>query len=190
MLNAEGDWEVASKPDWCELSQMSGSKKTELTLTIKQMASGSEMREGEIVFRLKDKDYTHSCTVRQYDYQYREDEIITMQKATRGNNGGINIVIVGDGYDAKDMNIRQELLMPYVETELLSIEMMNLEFEVRGGFIRVFEQRSGRKDRYVSFAMANFLARQLELKHYRKDKKQDISKFFKVHKGNALGRYY
>lgn len=94
------------------------------------------------------------------------------------------------GYDAKDMNIRQELLMPYVETELLSIEMMNLEFEVRGGFIRVFEQRSGRKDRYVSFAMANFLARQLELKHYRKDKKQDISKFFKVHKGNALGRYY
>ena len=80
--------------------------------------------------------------------------------------------------------------MPYVETELLSIEMMNLEFEVRGGFIRVFEQRSGRKDRYVSFAMANFLARQLELKHNRKDKKQDISKFFKVHKGNALGRYY
>ena len=83
---------------------MSGSKKTELTLTIKQMASGSEMREGEIVFRLKDKDYTHSCTVRQYDYQYGEDEIITMQKATRGNNGGINIVIVGDGYDAKDIS--------------------------------------------------------------------------------------
>ena len=104
VLNAEGDWEVASKPDWCELSQMSGSKKTELTLTIKQMASGSEMREGEIVFRLKDKDYTHSCTVRQYDYQYGEDEIITMQKATRGNNGGINIVIVGDGYDAKDIS--------------------------------------------------------------------------------------
>ena len=104
VLNAEGDWEVASKPDWCELSQMSGSKKTELTLTIKQMASGSEMREGEIVFRLKDKDYTHSCRVRQYDYQYGEDEIITMQKATRGNNGGINIVIVGDGYDAKDIS--------------------------------------------------------------------------------------
>ncbi len=104
VLNAEGDWEVESKPDWCELSQMSGSKKTELTLTIKQMASGSEMREGEIVFRLKDKDYTHSCTVRQYDYQYGEDEIITMQKATRGNKGGINIVIVGDGYDAKDIS--------------------------------------------------------------------------------------
>ena len=104
VLNAEGNWEVASIPDWCELSQMSGSKKTELTLTIKQMASGSEMREGEIVFRLIDKDYTHSCTVRQYNYKYGEDEIITMQEATRGNNGGINIVIVGDGYDAKDIS--------------------------------------------------------------------------------------
>ena len=100
VLNAEGDREVVSKPDWCSLSQMSGSKKTELTLTIHQMAAGSPMREGEIVFRLKDKDYTHKCTVRQYDYQYAEDEIVKLQSATRGNNGGINIFIVGDGYDA------------------------------------------------------------------------------------------
>jgi hypothetical protein len=104
VLNAEGNWEVVSKPDWCSLSQMSGSSKTELTLTIHQMAAGSEMREGEIVFRLKDKDYTHKCTVRQYDYPYAEDEIITLQKATRGNNGGINIFIVGDGYDAKEIS--------------------------------------------------------------------------------------
>ena len=104
VLNAEGDWEVVSKPDWCSLSQMSGSKKTELTLTIHQMAAGSPMREGEIVFRLKDKDYTHKCTVRQYDYQYAEDEIVKLQSATRGNNGGINIFIVGDGYDAKDVS--------------------------------------------------------------------------------------
>lgn len=104
VLNAESDWEVASMPDWCELSQTSGSKKTELTLTIKEMAKGSGMREGEIVFRLIDKNYTHSCKVRQYDYKYGEDEIITMQQATRGNKGGINIVIVGDGYDAKDIS--------------------------------------------------------------------------------------
>ncbi|MDE6370821.1 MAG: leucine-rich repeat protein, partial [Duncaniella sp.] len=35
VLDAEGDWEVASMPDWCQLSQTSGSKKTELTLSIK-----------------------------------------------------------------------------------------------------------------------------------------------------------
>ena len=104
VLNAESEWEVASKPDWCSLSQMSGTTKTELTLTIHQMAAGSPMREGEIVFRLKGKDYTHTCTVRQYDYQYGEDEIVTLQQATRGNNGGINIFIVGDGYDGKEIS--------------------------------------------------------------------------------------
>lgn len=104
VLNAEGDWEVTSIPDWCELSQMSGSKKTELTLTIKQMTAGAETRTGEIVFKLKGKDYTHKCTVTQYDYQYGEDEVVNLQKATRGNNGGINIVFVGDGYDAKDIS--------------------------------------------------------------------------------------
>ena len=104
VLNAEGNWEVESMPDWCSLSQMNGSTKTELTLTIHQMPSGSLMREGEIVFRLKGKDYTSKCTVRQYDYQYAEDEIITLQKATRGNNGGINIFIVGDGYNAKEIS--------------------------------------------------------------------------------------
>ena len=36
--NAEGEWEVASKPDWCEVSPASGNKKTEVTLTIKGMA--------------------------------------------------------------------------------------------------------------------------------------------------------
>lgn len=102
VIDAEGDWVVDSKPDWCELSQNSGTKKTELTLTIKQ-SSTSEDREGDIVFRLKDKDYTHSCHVNQYGYQYAEDEVLELQKATKGNNGGINIVILGDGYDAKDI---------------------------------------------------------------------------------------
>ena len=103
VLNAEGDWEVESMPDWCTLSQTSGSKKTELTLTIHEMAKGSEPRTGEIVFKLKGKDYTHKCTVSQYDYQYAEDEIITLQQATKGNTGGINLVFLGDGYDAKDI---------------------------------------------------------------------------------------
>lgn len=104
VLNAEGDWEVESMPDWCSLSQTSGSSKAELTLTIHQMPAGSATRVGEIVFKLKDKDYTHKCTVSQYDYMYAEDEIITKQTATKGNNGGINLVFLGDGFDAKDIS--------------------------------------------------------------------------------------
>lgn len=103
VINAEGEWKVASKPDWCEVSPASGNKKTEVTLTIKGMAKNADSRDGKVVFRLKDKDYTHECSVSQYGYEYGEDEWITLQKATKGNNGGINIVLLGDGFNAKDI---------------------------------------------------------------------------------------
>ena len=103
VINAEGEWEVASKPDWCEVSPASGNKKTEVTLTIKGMAKNADNRDGKVVFRLKDKDYTHECSVSQYGYEYGEDEWITLQKATKGNKGGINIVLLGDGFNAKDI---------------------------------------------------------------------------------------
>ncbi len=116
VVDAEGEWEVASKPDWCELSKISGGDKTEVMLAIKALAQGAGDRTGEIVFKLKDEDYTHTCTVSQYDYEYGEDEWLTLQKATRGNNGGINIVILGDGYNAEDIasgdylaNIKQQM---------------------------------------------------------------------------------
>lgn len=107
---------MESKPDWCEVAPASGNKKTEVTLTIKSMSKSASDREGKIVFRLKNKDYTHACTVSQYGYEYGEDEWITLQKATKGRNGGINIVLLGDGYNAKDLasgdylkHIRQEV---------------------------------------------------------------------------------
>ena len=103
VINAEGEWEVASKPDWCEVSPASGNKKTEVTLTIKGMAKNAGSRNGKVVFRLKDKEYTHECNVSQYGYQYGENEWLTLQKATKGNNGGINIVLLGDGFNAKDI---------------------------------------------------------------------------------------
>lgn len=103
VVNAEGEWEVASKPDWCEVSPTSGNKKTEVTLTIKGMSKNADSRDGKVVFRLKDKDYTHECSVSQYGYEYGEDEWITLQKATKGNKGGINIVLLGDGFNAKDI---------------------------------------------------------------------------------------
>ena len=103
IVDAEGEWEVASKPDWCEVSPASGNKKTEVTLTINAMAKNGTSREGKVVFRLKDEDYTHECRVSQYGYAYGEDQWLTLQKATKGKNGGINIVLLGDGYDAKSI---------------------------------------------------------------------------------------
>ena len=103
VLDAEGEWEVESKPDWCELSPMSGNGKTAVTISINTLSKGAGNRTGEVVFKLKNEDYTHTCSVSQYDYIYGEDEWLTLQKATRGNTGGINVVIIGDGFNAKDI---------------------------------------------------------------------------------------
>ena len=103
IVDAEGEWEVASKPDWCEVSPASGNKKTKVTLTINAMAKNGSSREGKVVFCLKDEDYTHECRVSQYGYEYGEDQWLTLQKATKGKKGGINIVLLGDGYDAKSI---------------------------------------------------------------------------------------
>lgn len=103
LIDSEGDWVVESAPDWCSLSRTSGSNKTEVTLTIAETGNNSDPREGDIVFKLKGREYTTKCHVSQYGYQYGEDEYITLQRATKGNNGGINIVILGDGYNARDI---------------------------------------------------------------------------------------
>ena len=103
IVDAEGEWEVASKPDWCEVSPASGNKKTKVTLTINAMAKNGTSREGKVVFRLKEEEYTHECRVSQYGYAYGEDQWLTLQKATQGKKGGINIVLLGDGYDAKSI---------------------------------------------------------------------------------------
>lgn len=101
VIYAESDWEVEECPSWCHLDKTSGSKKTEITLTIDALAKGQEPREDDIVFVLKDKGYTTSCGVSQCSYDYDEDEVITLQKATRGN--GVNLVFLGDGYNNKDI---------------------------------------------------------------------------------------
>lgn len=55
VLDAEGEWEVESKPDWCELSPMSGNGKTEVTISINTLSKGAGNRTGEVVFKLKMK---------------------------------------------------------------------------------------------------------------------------------------
>ncbi len=102
VLNADDEWVVESKPDWVSLDKTSGSGKTELKLTFSQMAGGNEARQGEVVFKLKEKEYRTRCKVTQYDYQYAEDEVITLSASSKGNNN--NIVILGDGFNAKDIS--------------------------------------------------------------------------------------
>lgn len=101
VLNSDGAWEITHCPDWCSVSQSSGNGKTQLNLTIKEMSKGSGNRSDYVEFSLKGTEYTTRCTVNQYDYEYDEDECIELQRKTKGNGNGVDVVFLGDGFDAK-----------------------------------------------------------------------------------------
>lgn len=101
ILRAEGEWEVSECPSWVTVSPSSGSYKEELTVTVN--SNSGDNREGKIVFKLKDKDYTTYTTVRQVaSADYKEDATVTLQTASAGGNA-IPLFIVGEGYGAEDI---------------------------------------------------------------------------------------
>ena len=95
-------WSIESKPDWVTVSPASGTGKVDVTVTANTLAKGSANRTGEIVFLLDGKDYRARMTVEQYNYQYGDGDMITLQESTKGN--GVNIVLMGDCFDAKDIS--------------------------------------------------------------------------------------
>lgn len=103
ILRAEGAWEVSECPDWVTVSPASGTYKEELTVTVKPMNYEGE-RDGRIVFRLKEKDYTYYTTVHQYNSaEYREDQTFVLQQASAGAPQEIPFFIVGEGYTAEEI---------------------------------------------------------------------------------------
>ena len=94
-------WSVESKPDWVTVEPMSGTGKVEVTVTVADQPKGAGYREGEVVFLLDGKDYRTRTKVEQYDYQYGDGEVLTVQTATRG--AGVDLVFMGDCFDAKDI---------------------------------------------------------------------------------------
>ena len=103
ILRAESAWEVSECPDWVTVSPTSGTYKEELTVTVKPMDSEGE-RDGRIVFRLKDKDYTIYSTVHQYNTpEYREDQTFILQEASAEAPQEIPLFIVGEGYTAEEI---------------------------------------------------------------------------------------
>ena len=103
ILRAERAWEVAECPSWITVSPASGANKEELTVTVQSQAAGSATREGRIVFRLKDKDYTTYTTIRQVGSDLAEDETIVLQEASAGAPRAVPLFIVGEGYNADDI---------------------------------------------------------------------------------------
>lgn len=116
---ANFNWSIESKPDWVTVIPASGTGKADITVSVNEMARTTDQfevnegtftsptykkyagRSGEIVFRLEDKDYTCTLGVEQYDTDYSDGEVMTLNTATKGP--GIDIVFIGEGYDAKDI---------------------------------------------------------------------------------------
>lgn len=114
-------WSIESKPEWVTVTPASGVGKTEVVVSVSEMASteaakvtydvwnGSSGwgtasmtgRRGEITFLLDNKDYRSTMVVEQYDSEVADGEVITNQTASVG--GGVNIVFMGDCFDAKDI---------------------------------------------------------------------------------------
>ena len=94
-------WSVESKPEWVTVSPASGTGKVDVTVTVEELAQGSADRTGEVVFLLDGKDYRTTMTVEQYDYEYADGDMVTLQEASLGD--GVNIVLMGDCFDAKDI---------------------------------------------------------------------------------------
>lgn len=101
IVNSQGPWEIVSKPDWCTLTATeSDNNKTLVTLSVTPLAKGTGDRFGEIVFKLKDKDYSVTRKINQYDYDDEGTEFC-LQTASKGK--GVQIFLLGDGFDAQDI---------------------------------------------------------------------------------------
>mgnify|MGYP002623249038 CR=1 FL=1 len=122
VLRAPSDlgWSIESKPDWVTISPSSGTGKAEISITVSAMEHSDATfspevwvngyydhtntykgRMGDIVFLLDDKDYRFTMSVEQYDHDYSDGEVQTLQTASKGS--GIDIILMGDCYDAQDI---------------------------------------------------------------------------------------
>lgn len=114
-------WSVDTEalPDWITVTPSTGVGKTDITVTVAEMTDADVVefeslvngtthsytkhsgRKGEVVVRLNDKDYSTRLVVEQFDSDVADGDVIVNQAATVG--GGVNIVFMGDCFDAKDI---------------------------------------------------------------------------------------
>ena len=101
VLNADGNWKVTHQPDWVTLSKTEGSLKNEIVATFSELPSGLSLRQDSIVFQIEGTDVETYCMLSQYGYEYGEDQLVQLQKHSKGN--GISLYFVGDGWDAESI---------------------------------------------------------------------------------------
>jgi len=72
-------------------------------------------------------------------------------------------------YKTNDVNDLAMYVKPYMQTSALINELVNLEYEIIGGYIKLKEPKGKRKDRASSLMYANYLAKLLAKDLYQDD---------------------
>ncbi len=103
LVRAESPWEITECPSWCHVEPLRGDGYDEILISVDAQSASAAQREGKIVFRLRDKEYTTSTAIVQYASQWQEDEIIVLQEATAAVPHSVPLFIVGEGFDAGDV---------------------------------------------------------------------------------------
>ena len=117
---ANYSWSVKSCPEWVTVEPQSGTGKTEVTITVKEMTASDVQtfdvesgpynnqitttykgRGGDVIFQLDDNNHTVNLKIEQYDSEHYDGKVITHHLATKGN--GVDIVFMGDCFDAQDI---------------------------------------------------------------------------------------
>ena len=113
-------WSIEEKPDWVTVVPASGTGKTDVTITVSEMAAADVAtfevnegsfnhpnyhtyagRHGQVIFKINDINYSFCFDIEQYDSVHSDGSVQALTAATHGS--GIDIVFTGDGYDARDI---------------------------------------------------------------------------------------
>jgi hypothetical protein len=84
------------------------------------------------------------------------------------------------GYMKKSVEEQNQMMMPYIQTTLAINEMINLEAEIKGGYIKLIEPSRSRKDRYSSISYTNYFATLLEKELMAEDDMSELSDYIIV----------
>lgn len=108
---------------------------------------------------------------------------LTLQTSLK--NKSIHLLIDDDEFEYKESinnhkwnmlttEKRTLLKLPYLETRFTINESVTLNTEYKSGLVKVIEDRSATKDRYMTLAMFNFFGEKLKNKYLQGDESEDV----------------
>ena len=85
-------------------------------------------------------------------------------------------------YSELDPYMQGRLLLPFLQTQLLVEEMLNLESEIDDNTVKLKEQSNKRKDRYSSLSYGIYFCKMLERNLHKPNRVESITQFFNSRK--------